>query len=263
MSQLVTVTRPAAAPPGVAVLSMTHGINVFDLKMFNAFGLALKDLEADPTVNGVVITSANPKVFSAGLDLKTLVGISAASFREFWISFEDMIVSLYTSRLATVAAVGGQCPALGAIIALSADYRLMVDNPRLRIGLNETSLGMTPPRWLQAMLADTVGTRVAQHALQRSLMSTPTEAVAMGLVDELCGADALTQLAYDRLATFTRIPPLARAETKLQQRAHIAEMTGPQSVADMSRVVLSDEFQTNARRIVESLNKPKKATAKL
>ena len=88
------------------------------------------------------------------------------------------------------------------------------------------------------MLADTVGTRVAQHALQRSLMSTPTEAVAMGLVDELCGADALTQLAYDRLATFTRIPPLARAETKLQQRAHIAEMTGPQSVADMSRVVL-------------------------
>ena len=82
----------------------------------------------------------------------------------------------------------------------------------------------------QAMLADTVGTRVAQHALQRSLLATPAEAHAIGMVDELCGAEALMQLAYDRLATFTRIPPIARAETKLQQRAHIAEMTGPQSV---------------------------------
>ena len=52
------------------------------------------------------------KVFSVGLDLKTLVGISSASFREFWISFEDMIVSLYTSRLATVAAVSAHATAL-------------------------------------------------------------------------------------------------------------------------------------------------------
>lgn len=60
MSQLVTVTRPAKAPPGTAVLSMSNGVNIFNLQMFNAFNNALKALEADPSVHGVVITSANP-----------------------------------------------------------------------------------------------------------------------------------------------------------------------------------------------------------
>lgn len=41
----------------------------------------------------------------------------------------------------------GACPAGGCIIALSCDCRVLADNPKYRIGLNETLLGIIAPFW--------------------------------------------------------------------------------------------------------------------
>ena len=41
----------------------------------------------------------------------------------------------------------GACPAGGCMIALSCDCRVLADNPKSHIGLNETLLGITAPFW--------------------------------------------------------------------------------------------------------------------
>lgn len=41
----------------------------------------------------------------------------------------------------------GACPAGGCIIALACDCRVLADNPKYHIGLNETLLGITTPFW--------------------------------------------------------------------------------------------------------------------
>lgn len=41
----------------------------------------------------------------------------------------------------------GSSPAGGCLVALSCDYRIMVENPKFSIGLNEAQLGIVAPFW--------------------------------------------------------------------------------------------------------------------
>lgn len=41
----------------------------------------------------------------------------------------------------------GACPAGGCVIALACDCRVLADNPKYHIGLNETLLGIVAPFW--------------------------------------------------------------------------------------------------------------------
>lgn len=41
----------------------------------------------------------------------------------------------------------GASPAGGCLMALSCDYRVMADNPKYVMGLNETQLGIVAPFW--------------------------------------------------------------------------------------------------------------------
>lgn len=41
----------------------------------------------------------------------------------------------------------GASPAGGCLISLTCDYRVLADNPRYAIGLNETLLGIVAPFW--------------------------------------------------------------------------------------------------------------------
>jgi Delta3-Delta2-enoyl-CoA isomerase len=143
-------------------------VNTFDFGMMETFVGVLRELEGDEAVRGLVLTSANPKVYSAGLELTAMVDPDPAEFRRFWGAFEDMVEAYYMTPLATVAAISGSAPALGAVLALASDYRVMLDSPKARIGLNETALGMLPPRWLVGLTAQTLGTRAAERHLQCS-----------------------------------------------------------------------------------------------
>lgn len=52
-----------------------------------------------------------------------------------------------TYRLRLCFSVQGASPAGGCLIALTCDYRIMADNPKYTIGLNETLLGIVAPFW--------------------------------------------------------------------------------------------------------------------
>lgn len=47
----------------------------------------------------------------------------------------------------TLASLQGASPAGGCLIALTSDYRIMADNPKYTIGLNESLLGIVAPFW--------------------------------------------------------------------------------------------------------------------
>lgn len=41
----------------------------------------------------------------------------------------------------------GACPAGGCLLSLTCDYRVLADNPKYLMGLNETLLGIVAPFW--------------------------------------------------------------------------------------------------------------------
>lgn len=106
-----------------------------------------------------------------------------AKLAKFWTSLQDLFLRLYTSRLASVAAIEGHSPAGGCLLAMCCDYRIMTAGKPM-IGLNETQLGIVAPTWFRDTFVNTIGHREAEKMLGLGLQVDATKGKAIGLVDE-------------------------------------------------------------------------------
>ena len=117
---------------------------------------SIKAMESNPKIQSVILSSSNPKIFSAGLDVSELIYPNPDRLPKFWNSLQQLYLDLYGSRMAIVAAIQGHAPAAGCFLAMACDYRIMSSGDDgiaggggdmkksfvPTIGLNETQLGI-------------------------------------------------------------------------------------------------------------------------
>lgn len=70
----------------------------------------------------------------------------------------------------------GHAPAGGCLLAMSCEYRVMV-NGKFTIGLNETALGIVAPTWFMDTMCHTIPIRQAEYALTTARMFSVDEAL--------------------------------------------------------------------------------------
>lgn len=179
-------------------------------------------IEAAPG-NGAraLILSGAPGLFSAGLDVPTLLQLERAAFRVFWTDFFGLCTALARSPIPVVAAITGHAPAGGAVLAIMCDYRVMARG-EFKIGLNEVQVGLSVPECIQAALRRLVGTYRAERLMVSGTMLDASGAAAIGLVDELVDIDAVVPRARAWLNELLAFPPLAMAQTRRLARADLA-----------------------------------------
>ncbi|XP_022187752.2 enoyl-CoA delta isomerase 1, mitochondrial [Nilaparvata lugens] len=187
------------------------------LDLLQSISTALTTLEKSKC-RGMILTSDNPSVFSAGLDILEMYKPDPTRVKDFWTTLQDTWIKLYTTSFPTVAVINGHSPAGGCLLALSCEYRIIV-GPKNTIGLNETKLGIIAPRWFQDSMRNVIGERQAELALTTGKMFTADEALKVNLVDEVVASkDEATGRAIAFLSQFAKIPPLPRKMTKLEFR---------------------------------------------
>jgi enoyl-CoA hydratase len=154
----------------------------------NAMNLAFLDaldglLDQLGDASALVITAPGA-IFSAGLDLPSLVELSPAAFRVFIDRFSEVMLRIFELPLPVLAAINGHAIAGGCALALQADERIMAAGPG-KIGLNEAQLGMgLPPVILEALRAQVPARSLVPIALEGRLHSAE-EALRLGLVDAI------------------------------------------------------------------------------
>jgi enoyl-CoA hydratase/carnithine racemase len=164
----------------------------------------------------VLLTGAGD-AFSAGLDLKEVVGLDTPGTTRFLELLEDLVATLFAYPGPTVAAVNGRAIAGGCVLALCCDHRIARAEPRLRIGLNEVALGVPfPPRTLAAVV-HRVPPRSRDEVLLGAELHGVEAALRLGLVDETA-PDPVVR-ARERLALLASHPADAYAATKHTLRA--------------------------------------------
>ena len=245
----------------VAMLTLNRPpVNSLSMEMCQAISAAVKDVEDDSNVEGMVMASSNPNILSAGLDLNELRNPDPNRLPDFWNSFQQLFIDLYGTRLATVAAIEGHAPAAGCMLAICCDYRVMTDQ-KGRIGLNETLLGIAAPPWLGQAMVNTIGMRNAEISLGLGLLYSPQEALGIGLVDKVASADAVVSNALDEAKTWANIPAQARVASKLLTRQEYIdglEATRARDNEDFCSFVTSDKVQMDLGKYLEGLKKRKK-----
>ncbi|XP_030645846.1 enoyl-CoA delta isomerase 1, mitochondrial [Chanos chanos] len=246
---------------GIAVMRFqSPPVNSLSLDFLTEFAISMEKLELDKGCRGLILTSAQPKVFSAGLDIMEMYGKSPERCSEFWRAVQEMWIRLYGSSMVTMAAINGSSPAGGCLMAISCDYRIMADNPRYSIGLNETKLGIVAPFWFKDTMMNTVGNRETELALQLGHLYSSSEALKIGLVDRLVPEDKVLSTAMETMANWFTIPDHARQISKSMMRKPIIDKLLASREADIKNFVsfiTKDSIQKSIGMYLEMLKKRK------
>lgn len=94
------------------------------------------------------------------------------------------------------------------------------------IGLNETQMGYSPPKWFVEAMEDVIGRRQSEMALTLGKMFSAEEANKIGMVDEVAETkeDAFSK-SVTFIEQFKKISPVARKTTKMLIRKERIEVS--------------------------------------
>lgn len=187
-------------------------VNSLNTELLAEINTAILEAEKDK-VRGLILTSKNDGVFSAGLDITEMYQPDPDRLRYFWSTLQETWINLYGCSYPTAAVINGHAPAGGCFLAMSCEYRVMTNN--FTIGLNETQLGIVAPKWFFATMRNVIGQRQAELALTTGRLFKTDEALKIGLIDDAVdNTEAGFAKAHEFLSKFKKIPPKARYLTK-------------------------------------------------
>ena len=179
------------------VLNRPEKRNAFNGDLVLAVGRALRDAAADDGVRVVVLRGEGP-MFSSGMDLSALAGVSERpeTLRPFRHEILESFNLAETMAKATVCQIHGACIGGAMELALACDLRVMAADAV--IGLPETRIGLIPDVGGSSRLPSLVGVGRAKELVMTGKMIDGTEAERIGLVNRVAAADEL-DAATDRL----------------------------------------------------------------
>ena len=194
----VRVERPEA---GLAVLVLDpphRRLAVLDAPLLRDLDLALREVESDSGLRALIITGRKPLEFAAGADLEGIASMQdPIAVQEIVRWVHRLFLRLEKLPLRTVAAVGGACPGGAFELALSCDFILLAEDPKSRIGLPETQLGIIPGWGGCHRLPERIGVPAALTAILSGRLLDARSAKRKGFVDRLCWPDQLLERATD------------------------------------------------------------------
>ena len=210
MTDLVTVREEDA----YVLLSMDDGkANALSFAMFEALNAGLDAAEA---TGKVVIIAGRPGKFSAGFDLSVMAG-GGEPMLDLLRQGAELSVRLLSFSAPVILAVSGHALAMGALLCLSADYRVGMKGA-YKLGLNEVAIGMTLP-WFGIELARArLEETQLNHAVGLAHIYDPEGAVSVGYLDEAVEGEQLLPRAIELAKGFSTLNMPAHRGTKARIR---------------------------------------------
>ncbi len=145
----------------------------------------LKQEKAKGQLRGVIITSAK-KSFLAGGDLDYIYkNENREKIFDFSQSLKQFFRDLESPGIPVVAAINGTATGAGFEMALACHHRIVINDPKTRLGHPEASMGMMPGSGGVIRLMWILGIEKAFHILVNGQVYNPEEALRAGMIDEL------------------------------------------------------------------------------
>jgi 3-hydroxyacyl-CoA dehydrogenase/enoyl-CoA hydratase/3-hydroxybutyryl-CoA epimerase len=104
---------------------------------------------------------------------------------------QRVLLRLETLPMTTIAAINGDALGGGLEVALACAFRVAADDPSIKIGLPETTLGLVPGWGGTVRLPRLIGLSAALPMMTSGKPVSPREAQAVGLVDALAPRESL------------------------------------------------------------------------
>jgi enoyl-CoA hydratase/carnithine racemase len=241
----------------IAVLRLEGGkANAMTPDLLETLEHMIDAFERSPAPAAVLV--GYDRYFSGGLALTHIIDFDLVEMRDFIEHFSRAMTRVFACEKPIVAAINGHAIAGGCVLALMCDWRIAVDDPAVRIGLNETQLGIgLPSIVIESLRIAVPPASIGRIAIEGTLFS-PADAHALGLIHQLAPADQLLAQATAKAKAYAALPPVAVAHVKHALRAPSLDAVARTAEAQATRWLetwFSPEAQSRLRATVARLNK--------
>jgi enoyl-CoA hydratase len=190
-------------------LSRPEVLNALNAAMFDELDAVFQTISADPNIRVIVITGSGERAFAAGADIRALTLTDAVSGKQVSERGQQVFLQIERCGKPVLAAVNGVALGGGCELALACTLRLAADTARL--GLPEVKLGLIPGYGGTQRLTRLIGRSAALRLMLSATIVDASEALRLGLVDEVVPAAELMPRAHALADTIAGLAPLAVA----------------------------------------------------
>jgi enoyl-CoA hydratase len=227
-------------------------VNALSLDLIRAVVAAFKRAASDREARAVVLSSALPKRFSAGLDLDILLGKSGEEIREF---LQELYINLFDAQYylgkPSIASVGGAARGGGMTMAVSCDVVIASDSATF--GYPEIEIGLLPAVHY-VHLPRLIGRHRAFELLFSGRAFGAKEAFELGIINKVVADTELDNTAMRIAAEFA-----SKSETvvRLGRAAFMRQIDSDyrrgiaNAVEDFCNVAVTADAQEGLRAFTE------------
>jgi enoyl-CoA hydratase/carnithine racemase len=200
---------------------MTNAITLETLKQIKEI---VAEVNERDELKGIILTGEG-RFFSSGFSLPMFMGFETSEeVISFFTEQEEILMSFFTCKKPVVSAINGHCAAMGMILAMASDYRIVKNHPKIKLGMSEIKIGL--------------GLSIAQSGIMRFGLDSDkrfrdvmyfgdmvdvTRAKEMEIVDEVVEAENLISRAKEIISLWIDTPNRPFVQIKQSLKADAAE----------------------------------------
>jgi enoyl-CoA hydratase/carnithine racemase len=189
----------------ISIVTINHPpANAWNLATMEEFEKVIDTVEQDKETRVIIITGAGEKSFSAGFDVSDAANAAKTSpkGKALWTRIDRFPKPI-------IAAINGFAFGGGLELAMACHFRIMVDHPKVTVGLTELNLGIIPGWGGTQRLPLLVGRSTALDMILFSKRIGAQEAMKIGLINQISAPGKLMEDALAFAQKLAERPPIA------------------------------------------------------
>jgi len=214
-----------------------ESVNTLSPAVGEELRVLVEGLEKDPRVKALVFASGKKEGFVAGAKIEVLQAAkSSAEAEALARAGQQGFDRLEQMKKPIVAAIHGACLGGGLEWALACHWRIATDDRKTQLGQPEVQLGLIPGAGGTQRLPRLIGIAPALDIILAGKSVKARKALKLGLVDEICPAPVLLEVARRRARE------LASGQLRRQAPAGVKKVRLHGLVAAATQVALEENF---------------------
>ncbi len=197
------------AREGLAFVTLNRPkvLNALNTATLAELEIVFRAIHAENSIRAVLLTGAGDKAFAAGADIQELATVNGAQGEALARRGQAVFGAIENCGKPVIACVHGFALGGGCELALACTLR--VASETTRFGQPEVKLGLIPGYGGTQRLARLVGQGIALQMILTAEMISATEALRIGLVNEVVPQEKLLARGEEIARTIASMAPLA------------------------------------------------------
>jgi len=210
----------------IIIFKFNHGkVNSITTETLQGLDEAVTRLINEDELKGMILTGEG-RYFSGGFDLGTFTSFTSADEIVKWFTYEEgVLLKVFTCPKPVVAAVNGHATAAGMIFSMACDYRLVMNNPKLKLGMTEIKIGLAlSPTQGEIMRFGLDTDKKFRDMIFKGELINPAQAIDLGIFDEMVETEEdLFRRAKEQVCAYIDTPGRPFMLLKYLEKIHAAD----------------------------------------